>query len=206
MADFDFGTLSGPDAIDDAVRERLRDWMGAALWKLERQQSLPCATFDRLRGFAAVAELARWPEDQLPCAVVITPGTTDTVKDGAGTYSAVYTVGIAIMAGAATELDTRRLAMIYGKAVRGAMLFRRKLAPGITALEWTGESFDEFDVDERRSLFGSVNTFAVELRDIATWKEGPRGDPPEADPCPQPTMWVAEEVNVEVTEKPEEDS
>lgn len=193
--------LNHAGLAEAAVRQRLLDWLPYMKALVEAQNGYDCGQLPALKGIVTASELARWPEDQIPCAIIVSPGTVDdSVKKGEGSYQADYSIAVAVVTGAASEADTRLLAELYGAAVRGAVLHRRKLAEDISVKGWGGESFDDFDPEKRRTRMGSLNLFTVEVENLANWKAGPIGDPPD-DPCAAAQQWIAQQVDIEAYPK-----
>jgi hypothetical protein len=201
-----YGTLRHPGAIEQAALERLKAWMPAMVAEVERQEGREPGKLPRLRGYITVSELARWPEDQIPLAVVVSPGTLgDPMKDAEGYYRAIYSLAVAIVTSAATEPATRQIAQLYGAAVRACLLQRRSLENEVEVTDWTGESFDDLPVDERRTMFAGVNSFAVELGQIVSWQLGPAApvEPPDDPLADPPGPVTATDVQALVEEKTE---
>lgn len=193
MSDTVYGRLRGAWEVEEAVQERLRTCSAAYIAEVVDQVG-----FDAIPNFRAVvlaSQLARWPEDQYPVCAIVSPGTDgDVVKDSDGYYVATYSVGVGAITSAATESATRKLAQLYGAAVRGCLLQKRSLNDTVEVTDWKGESLDDLDVDDRRSIMSSVNLFNIELRNIVTWQKGPT-DCEE----PGPGVYTAEDVTAEVT-------
>jgi len=208
-----YGPLNHAGLLEAAAVDRLRAWMPAYLAEVERQHGLDVGKLE-LRSIITVSELDRLPEDQLPCAVVISPGTIgEPTKDSSGRYLAAYNLSVAVLVSGIERQGSRLLAQLYGAAVRGALLQRRHLADDVEIADWLGESFDDVPVESNRTLFGGINSFSSELNDVVTWKAGLTGPWPEdgsppapADPPDDPTdeppdAVVATDVQVEVTKE-----
>jgi hypothetical protein len=198
-----YGNISHPGLIEQAAAERLRVWLPHYLAEVERQHNREVGKL-RLRSIVTVSELDRFPEDQLPCAVVISPGTIDDpTKDGAGDYSALYNVSVAVLVSSTEAKGSRLLAQLFGAAVRGALMQNRQLTETVSIEDWLGESFDDLPVEERRTLFGGINSFSAELLNVVNWKAGPPGpaDPPDDPTADPPEPVVATDVQVEVTKE-----
>lgn len=196
------GTLRHAGRVEQAVVDRLRERMSAytrAVLAQTDTEDEPRTAPD-LKGVVTVSEFAKWPQDKLPCAIVASAGTTgDTTKDAAGFYSATYSVVVAVVVGSGSEDKARELAQIYGAAVRGCLLQQRSLGGAVEVSTWEGESFDDGDVEDRRTVFIANNVFGVELRDIVSWQgiapgpfPGSGAENPDADPWPPATDVDAE--------------
>lgn len=202
------GTLRHVGMIEDAVIERLREWSSTYLGEVEDQQGIERNFLARLRAVEPISEAARFPEDQLPAAFVVCPGTSEEPQaDGAGYYEATYSVGVMVVVSAVTERDTRRMAQMYGAAIRGCLLQRRTLGGLLRTLHWTGESLDDLPVEGRRTHQASIQVFDAVLAEVVSWKDGPTYATAVPVPAwdPLPDWPQADPVTVEVTKEAIED-
>lgn len=180
------GLLAHAGQVEDAVVDRLRNWMPVYVAELERQTGRTVGRIPALKSIKSISDFDRRQEEQVPAAVVVSTGTTGTpIKEADGYYRATYNIGVAIVVAAREERGSREIAQLYGAAVRGCLLQRRSLTDVIEIGVWLGESFDELSVDDRRSMFGGMNLFEMEVRNIVSWKLGP------------PPSWVAPETPVD---------
>lgn len=169
-----FGPLLTAGTLERAVVDRLRNWTPTYLAEVERQAEREAGTLPRLRGVIRVSELDRWPQDQLPCAIVVSPGTIGSpVRDAEGVYQVDYSIGVATLVATREEEGSREVAQLYGAAVRGALVQQATVTEGIHVVDWLGESFDDFPVEDRGTMFGSLNLFAVRVDELLSWKKGP---------------------------------
>lgn len=169
------GPLKHAGIVERAAVARLRARMPAYTAEAAAQDAVltggdPLALPD-LRGVIRVSELARWPEQQLPLAAVISAGTaTEPERDGEGMYRAAWSLSVAVLVASAEEEGSRDLAHLYGAAVRGCLLQDRSLGGAVRVTGWLGESLDDLPVAQRRTMFGHLNLFAVQLDDVVSWQ------------------------------------
>lgn len=203
VANSKIGLLKPAFVVEDAVIARLRLWSSTYLAEVERQYGYDEGFAARLHAVEAISALSRFPEDQLPAAFVVGPGTSEEPSKGSdGYYEATYRVGVMVVASAVTEHDTRKLAQLYGAAVRGCVLQGRSLGIGAHT-DWAGESLDDLPIEDRRTVQASVQLFDVTLLEVVSWKQGPvQPTEPPVDPLdPLPDWPTADDVSVEVDQK-----
>lgn len=135
---------------------------------------------------------ASFPDEALPLIVVISAGVIDTpVREGDGTISAWWSLGVGIVAAANTEANSERMAKIYGAAVRAILVQK----PGLDgAWEYSGiELFDENyedvpDVEQERTMRSAQLVFQVLVTNITSKFAGP-AYPVEPDPGQPGSAW-----------------
>lgn len=190
-----FGPLRHGGEIEDAVLASLQLWLPDYLREVERQAGLDAEVLEGPRSIGWAPEMTKWPEDQLPSLIVVSPGTSeDPERDGEGVHRARFALNVGVVASAADERDTRRLAQLYGAVVRGCLLQHRILAEEIQVVAWNGEGYDDIPqaAEMRRTVALGLNRFTVEIGDLVSDTQGPGeptdgGDPgdwPVIDPAP----------------------
>lgn len=192
-----FGTVRSPVDITNAVIERLKTWGPAYVDEINAHYG---TTLKPLREVIRVQELSRYPENKLPVACVVV-GTTigEPIHDERGYYSAIYGVSVGAIVSARSEEDTRRAAELYGASIKLALGQRRKLADDVTVRDWTGEATDVLRVREQKRLLACINSFAVRLDNVFSWKEGPGPGEVPPDPNGPPLADWPEATDVALT-------
>lgn len=194
-----YGTLHTPVDIVNAAVARLKDWQGEYVRLINDHYGTSLAP---LRAAIPMTDLQRYPENKMPVAVVVVTNSTGApVKDGNGYYSAPYTMIIGCISAAASEDDARRNVALYGAACRMAVGQRRKLAEDVVVQEWTGESINPLQINEKKRLLVCTNSFSVRLDNVFSWKEGPGPGavPPAPDGSPLaewPTITTEPELTI----------
>jgi hypothetical protein len=184
------GKSHSADDVAQAVIARLRDW-GPAYTAAIAPELAPWNAVVRL------SEFLDFPENFLPAAVVLIPGTVgEPLRDGQGNYSHTYSCLVGIVAVAKTEDDTRRVIEKYGAVTRLCLLQNSQLADDVGTLEWVSESTDNLAVSEKRHLLICTNAFTLQVDNIANWRKGPDSGltPDQIVPWP-----VATEVDLTIT-------
>lgn len=188
-----FGKIIGKEQVEQAVEATLKKWMTTYLAEIERQRGIPPRSLPEIRNYTNVNEFEKWPEDQLPLVVIISPGLGGEKPrmEGDGTYTAKFLIGLATVVSADTQENTSKIAGMYGAAVRACLAQQQDLGGISTGIEWQDERFDDIPNEERRSLASVQEVFLVEVPGIVNERDGlmavpddpyaPIGDWPEAE-------------------------
>lgn len=165
--------------------ETLIAWFPTYLREIELKQGLVEGKIPPPRTYTTRNEFASFPEDQMPICVVISPGLAgEPHKEGNGTYSGWFSLGVGVLASAATEEDTNFLSKVYGAAVRAIMLQKQGLGGICKGIEWADESYNDLpDIDQTRSIRASQWIGLAYIDNIVDQYGGPNGEP---DPEEQP--------------------
>lgn len=190
------GPLVDSGQIEADVLRTLQTWLPTYLLEAVAQ-----AEHDPIAApasWAIISQYDRWPEQGLPAVIVVSPGIIEdsTRRDGEGFYRATWAVEVSVTVAAAKSTVARRMAQIYGAAVRGALLQRRSLGHQTQVTDWINEEIGGVNADKRRTVCVVANAFHVERADVVT-TQGPTGDEP-----PAPGSWpIVNEATVEVTKR-----
>lgn len=194
-----FGPIIGGEQLEVAVKDTLKLWLPTYLAEIERQRGLDPRSLPMIRNFTFANELEKFPEDQLPVAVIISPGIGGDLPtmDGEGQYTAKFICGIAVIVSADTQTNTNRLSKMYGAAIRACLLQQPSLGGFASGVEWQDERFDDIPSEDRRSLAAAQEIFHMEVSGITNERLG-MAVPPD-DPYAVPAEWPeAETVQVSI--------
>lgn len=185
-----YGQIIGGSHVEAAAQETLQLWYPAYLAEVERQNGRTPGGLPQIRSWTNVADFSRWPEDALPCMVLICPGTADTpTQDGGdGTYRATWALRAAVIVSADTEEHTRDLAKLYVDATKAAVIQHQTLGGFALATDWLGENYAPLPIDKRRSLASGEVAFNVTVDGVLDRFAGPT-TPPPVDPLADPGDW-----------------
>lgn len=175
--------------LEVAALETLRIWMPTYLQEIETQIGPTRGLIPAPRTYTTRNEFTTFPEDQMPICVVVSPGLADEPHvEGNGTYGAWFSLGVGVVASAATEEDTNHLAKVYAAAVRAIMLQQAALGGICTGMEWVDESYDDIpDESQERTIRASQWLGRAYVDDIVTRYTGPT-EPADPDVLPG-TNW-----------------
>jgi hypothetical protein len=191
-----FGPVVTGAHVEQAAILTLKTWLQTYVAELERQTGRDPESVPMPRAWGTVNEFEKWPEDQMPVALIISPGLEPNtpVAEGRGTYRAKWVLGVAIVCSARDEAQTNSLAKFYAAAVRATILQNPSLGGFARGVQWVGESYTDLPkVDERTLGTGQV-IFSVEVGEVVDEKAGMR-TPPD-DPYTQPEWPTVETPEV----------
>lgn len=195
-----FDRIVDAGTVEDAATATLKAWSSAYLGELERQTGRDQGSLPDIRAWTAPeGDFRRWPEEQLPCLVLISPGLNGSPeRHEGGRYSATWGLALAVVVSASTEAATDRLAKLYAAAMR-ACLVQRRLGGLAEMVTWVGEDYTIEPADRRRTIGAARVIFDVDIGDVTTADSGPAGDPPDEprEPLPDPTTVTDVDVTVE---------
>lgn len=195
------GELKHRGLVEAAALKTLKDWMPFYIAQMERETGRDPRQLPQIKSWVLRPDFEYWPEDlKTPAIVVVSPGLVGDrpTKTGDGYYRATWSLGVAAVTEASDQDATNELAGVYGAAVRGALLQRRSLEGEMRITDWIDTDTDRIPSEKRRSIAAEMNLFTVEMEQIVSVAEGPRGEPP-ADPYADPGNWpVVETTAVEV--------
>ena len=194
-----YGSIISEDVVEEAVQATLKTWMNDVLAEVERQRGLQPPYYTRDIEYGIQPALDKWPEQQLPLIVIISPGIPERpVKSGRRVYRAKYDVGIAVIVGSTERQFVCRYAQHMGAAIRKIMEMKQSLDGGVgervRGVDWVGSRNNELPVQDERTIWANRQLFEVEVDDVLTKGGGPTQ--PAVDPLPPP---AEDPIAVEVT-------
>lgn len=196
-----FGPIVTGHDVEQWCLALLKRWTGTYLAEVERQAGLVAGDLARPRAYVITPTLDRWPEDQLPAVLLVSPGLAERpVKDGGGYYRARWEMAAACHVSARTELEAHAMAQRYTAALMRLFIQRPSLDGKANGVDWLEESYDQLDHDSTRSLAVGFARFTVQADNIALANAGPAtpSDPLDPDTQPWPDWPLVETVDVDV--------
>lgn len=173
--------ITGAD-VEDAVLTHLKTWFQTYLYAIEEAQSLSYDSLPVPRGWFAVNEFDKFPDDQLPTVLVVSPGLYDEPREeGRGRIRARWTIGVGVVVAGPDRDTTRRLSRWYIAAARLAMVQQQSLGGFSTGVNWLSEDYTQLDVEDARFLAAGTANFWVEVTQAGERWEGP-GSPVVSPP------------------------
>jgi hypothetical protein len=200
-----FGAMVSGGDVEGWVLDLCRSWFGTYLGEAERQAGIPAGTLARPRAYVPAQTFDKWPEDQLPALMVLSPGIAELpLKQGDGRYRARWLISVGVLCSARTQAETHALAMSYALALRLLLIQRPSLDGHAAGTVWRSETYNELDYDDQRTLGGGSVEFVVEVEDVATANAGPLtpDEPLDPDTTPWPDWPEVATADVEVEHLP----
>lgn len=186
-----FGQILLRSDLEDAVIAVLKKWMDTYLAEVERQNGKPVRTLPRPRSYSRRNEFDKWPEEQLPAIIVVSPGTTGRPrKRGNGEHEVDWAVGVAVIASSTTMDNSRNLIDLYTAAIRALIVQRPSLEGFAIAATWQNESYDDInDQEAGRTMASGQVVFEITVENNVFAKAGPLtpDNPPDPPPNTSPT-------------------
>jgi hypothetical protein len=204
-----FGPMVSGDTVEDYIQRVLERWYPTYLYKTERLTGTPVGTLPLPRSIVRSSEIEKFPEDQLPCLMIGSPGLTDPPEaDGGGYYTATWQLNLGIEIAAGPNRRALELARWYTLALR-ACVIQQQQDPGITdpdldvaRIDWRDERYDVLDsIDDRSVCVGRVE-IAVTAANVLQRGLGPL-DPliPPQPPGPTDPSWPTATKVIETVDK-----
>jgi hypothetical protein len=179
--------VTGSD-VEQWTLDCLKTWSSTYLAELERQHGLQEGSLQRIRGWVTSPSVDKWPEDQLPVALLVSVGLAERpLRDGAGRYRGRWQMGLSVVCSARTAEQTHVLAMLYVAAHRALLLQRQSLDGKAAGVVWQAETYTDLPFDDTRSLEAGQALFTVEIEDITSAWAGP--DTPSQPLDPDTQAW-----------------
>jgi hypothetical protein len=158
-----FGSEIGPMIsaydVERAALDTLRKWIDTYLGEAEAQHGRARNSLPRPRSYTTSNSFDKWPEDQLPCVLLVSPGILEPPQArGDGAIFAVFSLGVAAIVSTAQMADTEELAKLYVCALRTCLIQQRSLGGCESGTEWLDETYDDLPSGRGRPSSPSRST------------------------------------------------
>lgn len=186
-----YGPMFNFAFVDRWILELAEKWDLTYLAEAERQSGEEPQTFGPIKSFIVANEWDGWPEEHLPCLLVVDTGLGDQpTRDGRGLWSARRLFGASLIVQAPTRKDVRWAVGLRGAAFRSLMLQHQDLEhpEHIGGLDWVDERPAPVPSSDERNIGAQIMLFYVDVKNIADEGGSPPfnlPDPPE-DPYTPP--------------------
>lgn len=199
-----FGRMVTGAQVEQAALATLRTWIPDYLRELERQVGRIPGALPLPRSWAIADRPDRWPEEQLPAVVLVSPGWTEPPRrNGRGVYSAWWTLSALVYVAGPTRESTNELSKLYAAALRELLVEKSSLGGFADAFELLGESYDEELYGEFRRTVGVGYVIArFHVEGVAGGGYGPTNptpDPVATTPGDWPVVPDRDHVHIDVT-------
>lgn len=203
-----FGAIVDGGDVERWTLALLKRWLSTYLAETERQHGIVAGKTPRPRGWAIGPSFDKWPEDQVPGILVVSPGTSAApIKDGGGYYRARWLLDVGALCSTRSQAETRAQAQLYGGAITDLLIQRPSLDDHAHGTLWLGLSYEDLGYDDTRSLSAVRTRFTVEVEQVALANAGPTlpDEPLDPDTLPWPPYVDVETVDVVVENTPPPD-
>lgn len=170
-----FEQIIDGDQIEQAIIEALKPLYPHYIDELAQQRGHPKGrgAYQHPRTWAVKKDFSKWPQDKLPCVLIISPGMDDKPRRmGDGSYTGSFFIATAVIVSARTASAAHRLAMRYGAALSTCILqnggFGGALDGNLSLKSWEDEDFEDVpdEDDASRFLSAAKDIFTVECKNI----------------------------------------
>lgn len=193
-----FGEILLGSNVEQAVIANLKTWFPTYLAEVERQEGVTAHSIPEPRSYDTVNDFQKWPENQLPAVVVVSPGLAGLpMTEGDGRTRAAWIVGIAVVASAKDKRSTQNLAKLYAAVVRTLMLQQQSLGGIGMGTSWRHESYTDIPASDERTLGSCQVIFEVDIGDVVHARMG-LAQPPDDPYSPDPEWPTVETADVTV--------
>lgn len=197
MSESIFGPIVVGTQFEVGAIDMLSTWMPTYIKEAERQMSRTQGQIPPPRMYTTRNDFTAFPDDIMPLCVVVSPGVVDTpTKEGDGTYSAWWALGVGFAAAARDVEAAAFLAKTYAAAGRAILLHRQGLGGVAQKVVWVDESYDDLVTEDDRSVRACYLTFRVLGYGVVSEYVGPAApDPDPTEPANQPgSTWPTANV------------
>jgi hypothetical protein len=202
MSESIFGPIFDGSVLTRAAIATLKTWFPTYIKEIEIQRGYRTGEIPKPKTYAERWAFDSYPDDKMPAVIVVSPGMSDPPRrDGDGTASGWWILGVGIIAAASTEDNSERLAKIYGAGARTILEQKGWLDE---SWEFNGcivmdESYTEVpDIEQARTMRSVLITSRVQVLNMWNRQGGPLATLPPSDSMPGSVWPEVEEVFVKV--------
>lgn len=192
------GDLKGANRVEQAVQEHVEYWFPSYLRAVEQISDYNLKELPDFRSIETSPEFERWPEDQIPGLLIVSPGMIPgSVKvEGNGHMRAKFSVGLGVIVSADTKDNVNDLAKWYGIAIAALMVQKPSISGFARGTDLVNMSFDDLGSDGIRTQASALCIFEIEVPEII---DASKGLPAPIDDEEIPDEIIAEKTHVDVT-------
>lgn len=198
-----FGPLVGHHTVEQAIIEFLKEWETTYLAPAEAEAGYDPETLGPIKDWATVNTWvdAKWPEQQLPCCLVISPGyAKPPMFEGDGSMRAWFQVGIGVVSKGRDKLAARKAASTRAMGFLACIAQHPSLGGLAEGVELQNMRTDDIPNTQSRTLAGGQLVLSVEVRDVLNRRSGPNAPREEPYDVPVPAFTVKEGGSIVTTQ------
>lgn len=168
-----FGSIITATHIRRAMRDTIQLWAPDYLAEVADQYGRARGALPTFRSYVSRPVVDRFPEDQIPCCVIVAPGTLDEPDKRPDAYDATWAVGVAAVVSGRSPEESFELAELYAGALRALVVHHPSLGGKVGMTRWAGERYDEYiDPDDGRTQASCTLQFNVGVDDVMSLVSG----------------------------------
>lgn len=207
-----YGEFVGAHHLEAAILDTLWYWLPSYCYEVSREAGLGAEFLQPIRGWRVASDMERFPEDQLPCVVLVNNGVTIQPRKHAIEEADVFLAHWEVMLGVQVAAKGSKakavpraltLARMYSLALRLVMIQKRDEDGVMGMTDPMSERPNQtLSIDDDRTTCLAVTTFSIVTDKWAEWGNGPM-EPEQPPPEPNRPEWpYVEEWDLEVTKIP----
>lgn len=210
-----YGEYVGAHHLEAAILSMLWKWMPSYGYEVSREAELDPKYLLPIRSWRVASDMERFPEDQLPCVILVNSGVVNPPRKHNNGDSSVFlahweiALGVHVTAkGAKIRAIPRALtlARMYSLAIRLVMVQQRD-EDGVMGMTdpISEQPSQTLAIEDDRTTCLAVTNFSVVTDNWAEWGAGPIEPmyPPETDPPSARPEWpIAESYELDVDKIP----
>jgi hypothetical protein len=201
-----FGAIVTGGDVEVAVIGWLKHWLPTYLAEMERRTGRAAGVLPMPRSWLRKNRFDRQPPDQLPAAILISPGLAGKpVRNGDGSLAAWWRIELAIVCAGRDEESSNELAKLYGAAIRTLALQHPALTSAehpagfASSIEIAGEGYDGVPADYLPVGATVAVDLNVQVAEIANAYGGPAV--PDLAPSDWPEIDGIDDVHITLTKE-----
>lgn len=212
-----YGEFVGAHHLEAAVLSMLWKWLPSYQYEVSREAGMDPKHMLPVRSWRVSTAMDRFPEDQLPCVILVNNGTREpprkhNTEDGSTVFLAYWLVELGVQVSAKGQKvkavpRALTLARMYSLAIRLAMIQQRDDDEVMGMVDPLTERPNAFlAIEDDRTTCIAATSFSIETDKWAEWGEGPiepifppEGENPAGD---RPTWPVVESYELDIQKVP----
>jgi hypothetical protein len=189
--------ISGYD-VQEAVKRTTRRWSDDYLAEIARLAGRARGDLPSFRSYKrAIALDDKRVEDQLPCCLIIAPGTIETPVKRSKQIDARWELGFGIVLQGQNEDNLWQNVQLYAAAMRTMLLQKSSLGGFALGVNWISERYDQLRSANVRNLMAGTLHFGIDVPKVSHPERGPQE--PRVDVTQPPEEWpTVAEVDVDI--------
>jgi hypothetical protein len=212
-----YGEFVGAHHVEAAIFSMLWRWLPSYQHEISREAGMDPKHLLPVRSWRVATNMERYPEDQLPCVILVNNGVPEPPRkhndeNGASVFLAHWSIDLGIQVAAKGQKiravpRALTLARMYSLAIRLCMIQKRD-DDGVMGMTdpLTERPNAVMAIEDDRTTCVAVTSFSVTTDNWSEWGNGPIDPlyPPEDDMPPEerPVWPVVESWEVEVDKVP----
>lgn len=180
-----YGPSVDVEDVHDAVTAFVKRWMPSYLAEFAERKGFERGALPSFRSYVEGFAMDKWPEDGLPALITFIPGTdADPMKQGDGSYTAAWPVGLGVVVSGPDKDSTKKLLVAYMGALRMMFVQHGSVDGFAEWTDWRGDSYDELPFNASRTIQAGIVSIEMGVANVVSTKHGLTQPPTDATADP----------------------